>query len=399
MFGVFLMSLWLLESITKNRIEKYEAAGFQPSLEQQANFEAKVNSSSASSSKILSLSGNEAKISVHGTMTKQPNFFAMLFGGGNTTYSEIINALGVASSNPKVEKITLDIDSPGGQFDGLFDAIAAMQATKKPINAVISGLGASAAYALASQADNIMATNKASRIGSVGVVATYEVDENEVTITSTEAPKKRPDVTTEEGVAAVREEIDALHDLFVESIAEGRNTTKDKVNANFGRGATFLAEKALKNGMIDGILESNSQKTSKSVNATIGNKTLELKTMDLEQLKTQHPDVYKAAAAEGAAEAKQKESDRIEAHLIMGEAYGSMEIALEAIKSGEEMTSLLTAKYLAANANNKQIEARQEDNLEASAADNVSKKAKDAKDEQKEEAQSVAALLGLEELA
>ena len=53
----------------------------------------------------------------------------------------------------------------------------------------------------------------------------------------------------------VREELDAMHKIFVDSIAEGRSVTTEKVNAEFGQGGTLLAGEALKRGMIDAVAE------------------------------------------------------------------------------------------------------------------------------------------------
>jgi ClpP class serine protease len=89
--------------------------------------------------------------------------------------------------------------------------------------------------------------------GSIGIAASFLVDESIVEIASTEAPKKRPDVSTAEGKAIVREELDAIHEVFVEAIARGRSTTTTNVNRNFGRGAIVLARDAKRAGMIDSI--------------------------------------------------------------------------------------------------------------------------------------------------
>lgn len=342
--------MWLLEQDARKRME----AAYNRSVtsEQIGAFEA--NQSPGASHTV----GGVAKIHVKGVLTQSRDIFAMLFGGGNTTYSDITEAIRAADNDPAVDSITLEVDSPGGQFAGLFDTLAAMQAAKKPINAEVSGMAASAAYAIASQADTIRATSKASRFGSIGVVATFYTDEGEVSITSTDAPNKRPDVTTEEGKVMVREELDAMHDLFVETIAEGRDVTVKKINETFGRGGTFLADEALKRGMIDSV-ETAKPKTA------VGGQSQEYRSMDLNQLRAQHPSVYEAAVKVGA----DKERDRIEGHLTMGEASGDTKTAFAAIRDGSEMTASLQAKYMAAGMNRSDVATRQEEDAAASAAD------------------------------
>jgi len=247
--------MWLLEASVRLAMEQAQKAGFTPSAEQQVQFESRFGNGdvSANDNRLLTIAGDNAEILITGVITKTPSFLAMIFGGGNTTFPEIIAAIAAAEQDDSVSNITFRIDSPGGHFEGLFDTLAAIQAIKKPTKSIISNVGASAAFAIAVQADEVVASNVAARIGSVGVVATFHIDENEISITSTDAPKKRPDVTTEEGKAMVREELDAMHEIFVDAIASGRSTTVKKVNAEFGQGGTVLANEALKRGMIDAI--------------------------------------------------------------------------------------------------------------------------------------------------
>jgi len=380
--------LWLLEAGTLKIMAQAFRAGFRPSAEQQARFEARFGSDEASmgESRILTIAGDNAEISIKGVITKTPNFMAMLFGGGNTTYAEIISAIALAEQDENVSNTTLDIDSPGGEFDGLFDALAAIQGAKKPTKAVITGLGTSAAFAIASQADEIVASNVASRIGSVGVAASFDVDENEVTITSSEAPKKRPDVTTEEGKAMVREELDAMHDIFVEAIAAGRGTTVEKVNAEFGQGGTLLANEALKRGMIDSVAKTSLKvvKSTKQTTANSGNQP-EANKMDLQILKAQHPETFAAAVQQGT----DLERDRVTAHLIMGESSGAMKTACSAIKEGSAMTATLQATYMTAGRNLSDVGNRQDDDdAAAAAAANIS-----ASDDLGDPAEDVASLV------
>lgn len=345
--------VWLLEARVKAAIEHAEATGYTPSAEQRAEFSA----ISQNDGGIFSVAGDQAEVRVEGVLTKQPSFLAWLFGGGNATYKDIADALAQAQADPQVSRISMRIDSPGGNFDGLFIAIAAMQAVTKPITAYIEDLAASAAYALASNADRIVVRDKSTRVGSIGVVAGFVTDEDMVEVTSTQAPKKRPDPTSADGIAAIREEIDAMHDLFVETIATGRGTTPASVNATFGMGACFLAEQALALGMIDAIGEQLENPTTTPAAKSGNIHKLEIKTMDLAELKVQHPATFAAAVQEGVTQ----ERDRVAAHVTMGEASGDIKTALSAINDGSVMTAALTAKYMAANMNRRDVTARQDD--------------------------------------
>lgn len=353
--------MWLLEQSIKRAIESAEAQGFTPTADQVSTFEARAED-------IMAIDGPKAQIKVAGVLTATRSWMAYFFGGGNTTYADIQAALAAADADSNVETISMFIDSPGGAVHGLFECIAAVQNTAKPIE-VTSSRACSAAYALAAAAGPIRATSAGSTFGSIGVVVDAFVDKSRVSVTSTLAPKKRPDLTTEEGLATIREELDALHDLFVETIANGRGVGADNINADFGEGATLLADEALKRGMIDSI---TTEKPA-TANSNGGNQQ-EARSMDLQTLKAQNPDVYAAAAQEG----RDQERDRVTAHLTMGEASGDMKTAIDAINDGSEMTATLQAKYLAAGMNRSDAQARQDDDADAAAADSANASDADA---------------------
>ena len=375
--------LWLLEASVEQRIEAAQAAGMLPSLDEQIKFEARYSAEDDDGSpRILKKAGNVGEISIRGVMTKAPNYMAMLFGGGNTTYSEIISAIAVAEQDDSVKELVYAVESPGGQFDGLFEVLAAMKAAKKPSRAVVSN-ASSAAYAIVAQAGKIEAVNRASMFGSIGVVAEFKVDENKVEITSTEAPKKRPDVQTEAGVGVIREMLDPMHQLFAESIAEGRGTTVKIVNASFGQGATLLADEALELNMIDSIAGATLSVVSpnKPSVAASADTIREVQTMDLRELKASHPATYAAAVAEGTGQGVAEERERVQAHLTMGAASGDMTTAVSAIKEGSAMTPSLQASYMAAGMNRRAVDTRSEEEIAAAAAlDNVDADSDESKD-------------------
>lgn len=359
--------MWLLQADVKHSIEQALSAGFMPTAEQQERLTAAhISAASEGGSRVLTVAGNVAEIEIKGTLTNSPSFLAMFFGGGNTTYPEIIAAVAEAEQDPTVTETILAFKtSPGGSIDGMFDAIAAIKNATKPIKATVSNLCASAAYALASQADEIVADNQAARIGSIGIAASFTLDENEVSITSTNAPKKRPDVTTEAGKAVVREELDAIENLFTEALAEGRGVTQEKIIADFGQGAVVLAKDALTRGMIDSVATSLSvvPSTNSTTAHNTGGNQLEATTMDLKELVAQHPEAYQAAVQQGV----DQERDRVGAHLTMGEASGDTKTAFAAIKDGSGMTATLQATYMTAGMNKSDIAARDDDNTDVTA--------------------------------
>lgn len=361
------MEIWFLVAEVRKILEQARASGIHPSAKQQEDYTAMVLA--ADTSRVMSVAGSNAEIHVKGVLTNAPDWMAAFFGGGNTTYPEIISAVAEAESNPEVEGITMRFDSGGGSVFGMFEAIDAIRAAKKPVKAIIGTMAASAAFALAAATDSREASSRASVLGSVGTAADIRIREDVVSLSSTEAPNKRPDVTTEAGKAIIVEELDTWHALFVESIAEGIGTTVKKVNSDFGRGGTVLAEDALERGMIDSIAPTRleSVKNTKSTTASSGNS--EVQNMDIQELKAKHPATYQAAVDEGKNIGATAERDRVGAHLQMGESCHDMKTALAAVADGSAMTATLTAKYLSAGMNRQDVNNRQDDDTVAAGAD------------------------------
>lgn len=364
--------MWLLQNEIRQALEAAIAAGAGPNADQQAQFEAaNITALGDGAARIFKSAGNTAEIAVTGVLTNKPNFMAMLFGGGNTTYADIISAIGAAEQDDTIERTDLVIESPGGEFAGLFDLIEVIEKTNKPINAIVSNVAASAAYAIAAATDHIVAKNHSARIGSVGIVVDMRLDANKISITSTNAPNKRPDVSTDEGIAVVRAELDEVHELFATAIANGRKTSVDKVNAAFGQGGMFLAGEALKRGMIDSVAVPSLQSvktTTSTKTAANGGDNIKVKVMDLAKLKAEHPEAYRAAVGEGVAQGVTQERERVGAHLIMGESSGDMVTAVAACKDGTEMTPTMSATYSAAAMNRADINNANGDDEAAAAA-------------------------------
>jgi ClpP class serine protease len=381
-----MVTQWLMMDTALNELAARARELAAPSAEDRRDFEARTGGTGNSRvDRLLTVAGGTAEIAVTGILTKEPDFWAYYFGGGNTSYNDMIAAMAAAENDPTVEHVDFAVDSPGGAIDGLFDSIAALQAMKKPTRVIVRGMAASAAYAFAANADEFVAHNAADMLGSVGIVANFRVDDSVVAVTSTEAPNKRPDVTTVEGQAVVREELDAIHELFAQAIADGRNTTVETVNANFGSGGVLLAGEALKRGMIDAIGVTAAEPT-----ASMGGTTEGSASMTLEELKAQHPAVFAAAKAEGATE----ERERVEAHLTLGKASGDMDTAIEAVESGADLTAKYQAKYMAAKMNNTELTARAGDEATvAAAANNVAPAAPAASGAQAREDAEMEALI------
>lgn len=183
---------------------------------------------------------------------------------GGTSLDAFMHDIRVAQANTDVERIVLMVDSPGGVVSSLGEAADNLRASGKPITAFVAGMGASAAYWLSSQAQEMVLDRSAS-VGAIGVVATTSRQESpgadgrrSYEVVSSGAPMKRPDLSTEEGRAAMQAEVDAMEAVFIADVAAGRRVTEERVRAEFGRGGMVAASRAITAGMADriGTLES-----------------------------------------------------------------------------------------------------------------------------------------------
>jgi hypothetical protein len=110
--------------------------------------------------------------------------------------------------------------------------------------------------------------------------------------------------------------------------------------------------------------------------------------MDLKTLKIKHPETYAAAVAEGEA----KEHDRVSAHLMCGQKFDAMPVALKAIKDKAGLTAELQDEYLSTATNRLEQRARQ---LDSDEAGSVLKDGKAPETTEADNSDKVAAAMGL----
>jgi len=182
---------------------------------------------------------------------------------GMTGYDGIATKLDAALHDPNIRAIVLDIDSPGGEVAGCFDLADRIFAARavKPVWAILNEMAASAAYALASQADQIIMA-RTGMAGSVGVVTMHvdwsgALDKDGVTVTLIHGGAKKVDANPyaplPEGVqASIQAEIDTLHKWFAEIVARGRDLKVADVMATEAQ--TYLGPAAQAVGFVDAVM-------------------------------------------------------------------------------------------------------------------------------------------------
>lgn len=221
----------------------------------------------------------------------------------------------MASNTESVQTIIYLIDSPGGSVDGTQAFADEIKASTKRTIAVIDGYMCSAAYWIGSSCNELYASNKTDICGSIGTMCTL-VDNTEAmklrgsvireyyATASAEKNKMFNDALTGNGKALIAEMLDPLNDMFLATVKANRG---NKINADeVLNGKTFLAEKAVEAGLIDGIktLDEVLQVSMQQVagvksNLTIINNTKNKVAMTPAEIKSQHPESYKAIQDEG----------------------------------------------------------------------------------------------------
>lgn len=234
--------------------------------------------------------GSVAYIPLFGPIFPRPNMLTKYFGIG-TALDRFASDIQSAISNPSVESIVLDIDSPGGSVTGVNEAANIIKSARgnKSITAYVGGTGASAAYWIASAAENVV-MDATARVGSIGVVVAYPKsgDDGYVEIVSTASPNKRPDPSSEQGRSVITKELDALASVFINTVAENRGVSTSTVMNDFGKGGVLVGQAAVTVGMADrlGSLEELLSDDNNFYNMQ-GDRS-----MDLVELQTKHKALY-----------------------------------------------------------------------------------------------------------
>jgi len=163
---------------------------------------------------------------------------------GFVSYEGFKFQIAEATRDPKVDSIILDFNSPGGMVDGVFEAAGAVRAASKQkrVVALADGMACSAAYALASQATEIVVTDTGV-LGSIGVVlihADYSraLEKEGIAATLIYAGEHKVDGNPYQPLpdtvkAELQAEIDGIYTRFVQLVGKGRG---ERMNTEAARG-------------------------------------------------------------------------------------------------------------------------------------------------------------------
>lgn len=206
--------------------------------------------------------GPVAIIPIYGVIMPRANLFTLMSGG--TSVQQIRGQLQAALEDPDFVAVVAEFDSPGGsveQIEELATWIRAQRGTK-PMVAVVNTMCCSAAYYLASQMDEIVAS-PSSVTGDIGVFIEHTEfsrmdDEAGVTTTIIRQPAAKHDVNDveplpEEGRAYLEQIVGDYYGQFTAAVGLGRGVTAAEVRAGYGQGRSFTAKRAKAAALVDRI--------------------------------------------------------------------------------------------------------------------------------------------------
>ena len=181
---------------------------------------------------------------------------------GFTSYAEIAGMVDAALSDPSVEGIVLDIDSPGGEAGGVFELGERIRAADaiKPVWAVSADSAFSAAYAIGCSASRLM-VSRTGGVGSIGVIAMH-VDQTArdaqqgYRYTPITAGDHKNDFSPHEKLgpdahARLQAEVDRLYAMFVDHVAVMRKLDTDAVRAT--EAGIYFGMDAVTAGLADAV--------------------------------------------------------------------------------------------------------------------------------------------------
>jgi len=180
-------------------------------------------------------------------------------GGGIGSFRQ---ELAKAAADESIDRIVMEVNSPGGLTDRIPETAQLIRKVRehKPVTAVANTMAGSAAYWLASQADEVVVAPS----GEVGSIGTYMLHTDKsaanekaglnVTITSagkfkTEGNAYQP--LSDEAAEARQRKVDLFYGKFVDDVAKGRGVDVSAVVDGYGEGRTLLAEAAVDAGLAD----------------------------------------------------------------------------------------------------------------------------------------------------
>lgn len=182
---------------------------------------------------------------------------------GVVSYERLSQQIAAAVADPLVKRLLLDIDSGGGEAEGviaLSDMIFEAR-QEKPVHAIANGQAFSAAYWIASAATKVYLTPSGG-VGSIGAVFVHaDLSESYrqagVKHTILVAGKHKADISSlkplnDSGRETIQGQLDRIYGLFVDGVARNRKLSAETVRGTEAR--LYFGNEAIEANLADEIL-------------------------------------------------------------------------------------------------------------------------------------------------
>lgn len=181
---------------------------------------------------------------------------------GLTSYEGIQHQLKGAAADDAIHSAIIDMHTPGGEAILAFETAALVRelAARKRTVALVNGMAASAGYAIASGATEIV-TTETGVSGSIGVVLLHadfsrKLDREGISPTLIHAGAHKVDGNPFEPLSAdvrddLQAEVNAFYESFLATVAKGRGNRLSAAAARKTEARTFIGKAAVDAGVAD----------------------------------------------------------------------------------------------------------------------------------------------------
>ncbi|WP_296741423.1 S49 family peptidase [Mesorhizobium sp.] len=234
-----------------------QAAGGKLSAEE---IEARI--SKQTEQQVARSEGAVAILPMRGVIANRMPLMGNVSGGGGANAEQLGAQLQAMLADSAIKAIVLDVDSPGGSVAGTSELSSMIfnARGRKPIVAQVNANAASAAYWIASAADEIVVT-PSGQVGSIGVfgvhddiskaLATQGVTRSLISAGKFKVEGNPFEPLGDDARAAMQQRVDSAYDTFVRDVARNRGVSLTAVRDGFGQGRMVDAAPAVAEGMAD----------------------------------------------------------------------------------------------------------------------------------------------------
>lgn len=250
---------------------------------------------------IWEMRGTTAVVNISGPLVDGSAGFDRIFGV--IGYDDIAQAVIDAASNPDTQKLLFNMNTPGGDVNGVMDLARLLgQVTAMKPSAVYTGAQmASGGYWLATGIKGPIVASQTAMVGSIGVVMILTdvqgmMEQNGVKKTVVRSGQYKAEINSfetpsPEALDRLRSQMSDVHDLFRAAVGAARPNLDATQLKDVTQGQTFMGQKAKAAGLVDKVGNFDvalklldSQKPASNTSPTSKGKAMKITDLSPEQL-------------------------------------------------------------------------------------------------------------------